>query len=210
MSLSSPATIPRTRIFRRWYPFSGGESFFSFIFSNTANRRLFWIAIFASVISLNIFKLCYPFPDFISDSYNYIESAHYLLPVNLWPIGYARFIYLIHAITPHDWLLPAVQFALLQLSILYFFFTIKYLYRPSRVISIILFVALLLNPLSLYLSNCVLSDALFTAITITWITLMLWQLQFPGRTGLVIQVLLMGLAFTLRYTAIYYPLISAA
>src|ERR1700754_4585368 len=211
MNLSTPSSpaIPHHRTIRDWHPFSGGVSFYSFIFRNTANKRLFWIAIFGSILFWDIFKFLYPFPDFISDSYNYIESAHYHLPVNLWPVGYARFIYFIHRIDTGDWLSLSVQFALLQLSLLYFFFSVKYLYRPSVITSRILFIVLLFNPLSLYLSNCVLSDALFTCITVTWITLMLWQMSLPGRAGLVVQVILMGLAFTLRYTAIYYPIISA-
>lgn len=186
-----------------------GHLFRTFVFGTQVNRKLLWIALIGSIIQLTVFKLCYPFPDFISDSYNYIESAANNLNVNLWPIGYAKFLALVHQISYSDTLLVAIQYFLLQSSLLYFFYTIKYLYRPQPLMTRILFIVILFNPLSLYLSNSVLSDALFTSITVLWISLLLWQLQFPSRKRLVIQVLLMGLAFTLRYTAMYYPLVSA-
>lgn len=185
------------------------HSFRSFVFGDRANRRLLWIALIGSIVQFIIFKLCYPFPDFMSDSYNYIESAALHLNVNLWPIGYAKFLELIHQISYSDTLLVSVQYLIVQLSLLYFFFTVKYLYNPSALTVKILFIFIFFNPASLYLSNYVLSDALFGAITIVWLSILLWEIKSPTKLGLLIQVLLMGLAFTIRYTAIFYPLVAA-
>ena len=191
------------------FPLSGGSSFFSFIMATKTNRWFLWATLIGSILQLTLFKLFYPFPDFISDSYNYIESAQFHLNANLWPIGYARFIEFIHQVHYSDTLLITIQYILVQASLLYFFYSVKYLYRPSAGTTRIIYIVLLFNPIFLYLSNCVLSDALFTSITVTWLTLLLWQIQFPNRKGLVIQVILIGLAFTLRYTAMYYPLVAA-
>jgi hypothetical protein len=180
-----------------------------FIFGAKANRKLLWVALVGSVVQLIVFKFCYPYPDFISDSYNYIQSAANHLNVNLWPIGYAKFIAFIHLISPSDTLLVATQYILLQISLLSFFYLVKYLYRPPALTTKILFIVLLFNPLSLYISNAVLSDALFITITIIWFSVLLWQLQFPNGIGFLIQVILIGLAFTIRYTAIYYPFVAA-
>src|SRR5438445_170385 len=106
-----------------------GHLFRTFVFGTQANRKLLWIVLLGSIVQLAIFKLCYPFPDFISDSYNYIESAANNLNVNLWPIGYAKFLVLIHQISYNDTLLVTIQYFLLQSSLLYFFYTINYLYR---------------------------------------------------------------------------------
>ena len=122
--------------------FSEGSSFLAFIFAARVNRRYLWFAMVGSIIQLTIFKICYPFPDFISDSYNYIQSAANHLNVNLWPIGYAKFLAFVHQINYSDTLLISIQYILLQASLLCFFYTVKYLYRPSGISSKIIFIHL--------------------------------------------------------------------
>jgi hypothetical protein len=145
----------------------------------------------------------------MSDSYNYIESAANNLNANIWPVGYAKFLILVHLISDSDTLLISIQYGLVQLSLLYFFYTVRYLYEPSALIANILFVVIFFNPASLYLSNYVLSDALFGNITILWFSILLRLLTHPSRILLLIQVILMGLAFTIRYTAMFYPFVAA-
>jgi hypothetical protein len=183
--------------------------FRQFIFGERVNRRYLWIAFAGSIVQLIFFKLCYPYPDFMSDSYNYLESAANNLNANIWPVGYAKFLILIHLISPSDTLLVSIQYGLVQFSLLYFFYTVKYLYKPSALTANILFVVIFFNPASLYLSNYVLSDALFGSITIIWFSLLLRLLTNPSRQLLLAQVVLMGLAFTIRYTAMFYPLVAA-
>src|SRR5580692_2413497 len=94
--------------------------------------RYLLLGIGASIVQIFLFKLAYPFPDFISDSYNYIESAALHLNVNLWPIGYAKFLWLFHQITYSDTALVCFQYFFLEATLLYFFFSFLYLYNPSR------------------------------------------------------------------------------
>ncbi len=184
-----------------------GRDFLSFVWKEKVNRRYLWITLVGSIIQFIILKLLFPFPDFISDSYNYIQSAIFHLNVNLWPIGYAKFLWLVHKIHYSDTFLLATQYAILQSALLYFFYTIACLLRPSRVSLNILFFFLLFNPLFLYMSNCVLSDALFNAITIVWLAQLMWQIFCPRMYHVIVSAVLIGLAFTIRYTAIYYPII---
>jgi hypothetical protein len=185
------------------------QSFRVYVFGSRIHRQYIWLALVLSIVQFVAFKLCYPYPDFISDSYNYIESAQHDLNVNLWPVAYAKFLALIHLISPSDLLLVAVQYVLFQSALLYFFISVKFLYRPSERVARVLFVALICNPLFIYLTNAVLSDALFAVISTVWLTILLWQLRSPNRIGLLIQVLLLSLAFMLRYAALYYPLVAA-
>jgi uncharacterized membrane protein YjfL (UPF0719 family) len=185
------------------------QSLLRFALEKSVNRRYLSIAVVGSIVQLIIFKLCYPFPDFMSDSYNYIESAAFNLNANIWPVGYAKFLIFVHSISHSDLLLVSIQYGLVQLSLLYFFYTILYLYKPSVLAAKILFVVIFFNPASLYLSNYVLSDALFGSVTILWFSLLLRLLTSPSKKLLLIQVLLMGLAFTIRYTAMFYPLVAA-
>jgi hypothetical protein len=178
-------------------------------FINKANRGFAWWALGLSIASFIVFKFCYPYPDFISDSYNYIESAAKHLDVNLWPIGYAKFLTLVHLLSANDTLLVGIQYAFLQISLLVLFYTLLDLFRPSRGMTRLLFVVLLVNPVFLWLANCIMSDALFATLSIAWISLLLQQLRAPSRIGLLIQVLLVAMAFVVRPTAMYYPFIGA-
>jgi hypothetical protein len=173
-----------------------------------SDQRYLLLAIGTSIVQIFLFKLAYPFPDFISDSYNYIESAALHLNVNLWPIGYAKFLWFIHKINYSDTFLVCVQYFLLQAALGYLFFFIRRLFRPSVTTTRILFIFLLVNPLSLYISNAVLSDSLFTALSIVWLVAMIRQLVSPDIRNVFWMALVVGIAFTLRYTAIYYPLIT--
>jgi hypothetical protein len=184
------------------------ESFYAFLTRKKTNRRYLLLALCSTIILFILFKIAYPFPDFISDSYDYIESAAFHLDVNLWPVGYAKFLWLIHKINHSDTFLVGVQYFILQAALAYLFFIVLWLFRPSRISSNVLFVFLLLNPLSLYLSNSVLSDAIFSALTIIWLVQLILQFIRPRAVPIFLMAIVIALAFTIRYTAIYYPVIT--
>ena len=187
----------------------GLPPFFQFVFKNKSNKEYFLIALFGGILQIVFFKILYPFPDFISDSYSYIDTNLYHMSVNLWPIGYSKFLWLIHAITPSDTFLVVCQYFLLQASMLYFFFTVLYLYGLKKNHANILFIFLFFNPLFLWLSNCVLSDALFCAISLVLFTQNMFMFHKPKLHHIIVSTVLIGLVFTIRYTAIYYPIVSA-
>lgn len=163
----------------------------------------------AAMIQIIIFKLCYPYADFFSDSYSYIYAASKRLDVNIWPIGYSKFLWLFHQVTSSDTAVVVFQYLLLQTVTLYFFFTLLYFYQPSRKISNIIFGCLFFNPLMLYLSNYISSDSLFLALSLLWVVQLLWIIHQPSLYRLFVHALLIVVLFTLRYNAMYYPLISA-
>lgn len=185
----------------------GKKNFYHFTFREKKNRIYLVTAAIGAIIQFIIFKLLYPYPDFISDSYSYISTNLYHMDVNLWPIGYSKFLLYIHYITHSDTFLIAVQYLLLEISLAYFFFSFIYLYQPGKKNISILYLFFLFNPIFLYLSNAVLSDSLFATLTIIFLTQFLWMLHRPRVLQLVTQGVIVGLAFTIRYTAIYYPLV---
>jgi len=182
-------------------------SFANFILRDKCNRR-YLLAFPLAIVEIIIFKQLYPFPDFISDSYSYIATNLYHMKVNLWPIGYSIFINIVHAISPSQYLLVTCQYLILVLAFLYFFYTTLYLYKPGKNSTRIIFAFLFLNPLFIYLSNCVLSDTLFCAISMVIFTQFLWMAYKTSYPNLLISGLLIVLAFTIRYTAIYYPIFA--
>jgi hypothetical protein len=184
-------------------------SFGQYIWRVSVNRKyLFW-GLGLIIVQFIIFKILYPFPDFISDSYSYIFAASTNLDVNIWPIGYSKFLYAFHQLTHSDTALVAFQYFFLELSALYFFFTFLYFYQPFRKTSIILFVFLFLNPIFLYFANLVNSDALFAALSLLWLAELLWIMHRPNLYHFIIQAILLFLCFTIRNNAYYYPLIAA-
>jgi 4-amino-4-deoxy-L-arabinose transferase-like glycosyltransferase len=183
---------------------SSQYSFSDFVWK--LNRRYLMVGIIAGMIQIIVFKFLYPLPDFISDSYSYINTNLFDMKVNLWPVGYSIFIRFIHAITSSSYFLVFLQFWILQASLYYFYFTVTYLYPIKW--RIILFIFLFFNPIFLYLSNCVLSDALFCALTLVLIAQYFWMFYKPSYSHIILQALLIGALFIIRYTAIYYPIVS--
>jgi hypothetical protein len=176
--------------------------------STTSNRNLLGLAVIITLVQFIIFKLLYPFPDFFSDSYSYIRAASAHLDISIWPIGYSKFLAAFHAITHSDTALIAFQYFFLEIAAMYFFFTILYLYQPRKIARNLLFAFLFCNPLVLYLSNYVNSDPLFAALSLLWITQILWIVHKPRTYQLFTQAVLLFACFTVRNNAYYYPLVS--
>lgn len=185
-------------------------AFWDYIFRQPANRWFVWVGIVGILAQLVIFKYLYPHMGYINgDSYVYLETAYFNYTVNTYPVGYSMFLRLFSVFTRSDTALMVFQYCLLQFSIMYFLFTLFRLYQPGNVVRIMLFAVMLFNPVFLYLANYVSSDALFLSLSLIWFTQLCWIIYNP-TTGLIIgQGILLFLAFTVRYNALYYPLIAA-
>ncbi|HEY8957433.1 hypothetical protein [Chitinophaga sp.] len=180
-----------------------------FIFKKESNK---WYAIFAiigSILQLTIFKYLYPFASFINgDSYSYLETAYHNLPINTYPIGYSMFLRFFSIFTKSDTILVAFQYFLVQLSLQAFIFTLFHYYKPSPITKISLFTFTLFNPAILYLSNYISSDAFFLALSIIWFTQLFWIINAPSKRLIFINAIILFVAFTVRYNALFYPIIA--
>ncbi|PSL48216.1 dolichyl-phosphate-mannose-protein mannosyltransferase [Chitinophaga niastensis] len=185
------------------------SSFRQFILKEKRNRNYLLIAVLAAITQLIIFKLLYPYADFFSDSYSYIRAAASHYDVSIWPIGYSKFLWLFHQVTYSDTALVAFQYLFVEAMALYFFFTVCYFYQPTTQISNIIFIFLFFNPLTLYLSNYVSSDAPFLALSLWWVVQLLRIIHRPRPYQVITHALLVAVAFTFRYNAMYYPVITA-
>jgi len=184
-------------------------SFLRSIWSDFLNRRFLVTALTLGCILWILFKFIYRDPNLVLDSYYYIKAAVLNWDSNAWPIGYSKFLRLFNLFSHSPTVLVTVQFICLQLALLLFFFSWRLLFNPGKWISIALFALLFINPLFLYCCNYVLSDALFITLSICWITQLLWLLHHPRPWMIITHALLLILAFTVRYNALYYPLIGA-
>lgn len=185
------------------------QSVVSELFREKAHQKYLALGLLLMTVQITLFKILYPYADFFSDSYSYIYAAIAGLNVNLWPIGYSKFILLFHQISHSDTALVVFQYFLIQLSTLYLLLTIFYYYRPGKMVSNILFYVLMLNPVIPYLSNYISSDGLFLALSLCWAAQLITMLHKPTILLLLVHTILIAVAFTVRYNAIYYPIISA-
>lgn len=180
-----------------------------YIFRCPTNKWFVRIGIPVIIIQLVIFKILYPFAGFINgDSYVYIESAYYNFSINTYPIGYSKFLRLVSVFTKSDTVVVGIQYLLLQGSTMAFIFTVFYFYRPAKLTKIILFAFMLVNPVYLYLANYISSDSFFLSLSLIWFTLLLWIMNRPTNKLIFVNALILFAAFTVRYNALFYPIIS--
>jgi len=173
-------------------------------------RKRALIAAAATLVLFFIFKQFYPFASFFQDSYTYLDVAAHGDPISYRPIGYSWFLVATHFISSSDTFLVFIQYCILQLAGFYIYFSVEVLYSPRRAVGNILFFFLLFNPLHLYLAGAVSSDALFTGLSLVWLTELLWLMHSPSWGRLVRQVALLVVIFSILYNALCYPVIAAA
>jgi hypothetical protein len=154
-----------------------------------------------------VFKGFYPFMDYFSDSYVYLSTAASGAGVALWPVGYSRFLWLVHQVHYSDVFLFWVQYLLLQVS---FLWCVRLLLKvlPGVYARYWWVLVVVINPLLLYLSNYVSGDALFTALSFLWFSLLLLVIYRPNMYVLLLHGIVLAIAFTVRYNALYFPLVS--
>lgn len=162
----------------------------------------------AIIVQFIIFKICYPFADYFNDSYTYIDSAanHHLMSVR--PIGYSRFLELVHLATTSDTIVVFLQYLTMQLGALLLFFTVRYFFPLPKKASNWLFGILLFNPVILYISNYISSDALFVGLSVFWFVQLIWLINRPRWIQLLPLAGLLFIIFSLRYAALYLPSIA--
>lgn len=195
-------------LFRRQDPPYQAETFKRFILADNTRRKYLLMALAGMVVQFILFKLAYPFGDYFSDSYSYIYAAANHFDFNIWPVGYSKFIYIVHLFTHSDTALVGIQYAATIIAGLLFFYTILYWFTPSKTVTQVLYVFLFFNPLTLYVCNYISSDGIFMAMSLTWFSLLLWIIFKPNLWFIFAHALLLGIAFPVRYNAMYYPIVA--
>lgn len=186
------------------------NTFKSFLIHNKRNQIIFLSIGALFIVQFAIFKYFYPFPSFIhGDSFVYIDTAAKNLDINTYMVGYSRFLRLFSVFTSSDTILVAFQYMFMQISVLFLLYTIFYLYRPGKIVQGILLCFMVFNPLFLNLGNLISSDGLFLALSMIWFTLLIWIMNRPSTPVIFWHMVVLFLAFTVRYNALIYPIIAA-
>jgi len=188
---------------------SPAAAFFAYIWNNRRNRAYCLVALAVYLLQFLLFKLQYPFANYMPDSYSYLDAAANNADVNMWPVAYSKFLRLFSVFTHSDKILAAFQYLFMQGASLIFLFTLLYFLKPGKVVKTTLYIFFLLNPIALYVANYISADALFIGCSLLWITSLTWIIFQPRAWLIAAHGVLLLACFILRYNAIYYPLISA-
>jgi hypothetical protein len=175
----------------------------------TPTTRYGYLVIPAMAVLWILFKCCYPYADFFTDSYTYIQAAADRDAISFRPVGYSLFLRLVHGVSRSDTVLVTIQFLLVQSSCWVLFLFLCRRCAPGPRIWWLIAAFLVLDPLVYYISNFVSSDALFIALSLFWLTSLMRSMFTPGWCGLVIQWILLLLIFYTRYVALFYPVVAA-
>jgi hypothetical protein len=173
------------------------------------NKGYIWSAFALTIVSLTGFKLIYPYPNMVLDSYYYVLAAISKADVNAWAIGYSWFIRFVGMFSHSPLLFVIVQYGLLQTALLVFWLTFTRCITLSKPAKRILFILLLANPIFLYTANFVMADSLFISLSLLWISLLISMVFRPKVYLLWVHAFLILLVFSVRYNALYYPFVAA-
>lgn len=156
-----------------------------------------------------VFKCFYPYADYFTDSYSYIQAAAGKDSIDYRPIGYSIFLRLVHGVSASDTFLVTLQYVLVQTASLVLYVRLEKLCHPVRWVKLLILTFLVLNPVIPYTCNYISSDALFIALSLLWLDLLIGIILRPSWGILWLQLLLLALIFNIRYVALYYPAVAA-
>jgi len=188
------------------------ESFFTFIFSKNQRIRLISIIGFYVIVYI-IMKYLYPFPDGISDSGGYVLAASMNEYRGFRPFGYSKFLIFLHGISSSVSFVVFTQYLIHVLSTIFFLYTIKYFFRIKNQITESAFDILSIGSiLTIYLTNSILSDSLFTSMTLIWLAAGIWFIMSEKLSvkiiSFLLKALLLSFIINLRYTGLFYVAIE--
>jgi len=182
------------------------DGFRDFVFRQHLQLLLYSVGLLA--LHYILLRIFYPHTIVIGDGHHYIRVAMNNIEISGWPIGYSKLLEGIHLFTKDDWAIGLLQYIVLEGAVIYFYFTLRYLLRPGKWVSGCILFFLLFNPFVLFISNYVLSDGLFAAFTVLWFTATLRYTYNARPLHMYLMVIFFFLAYTMRYYAMFYPLIS--
>lgn len=172
------------------------------------HKKIVWLLGSCLVVFFILGKIVFPHPNFMPDSYAYLEAARRNPAIDTWPIGYSMFLRIQSVFTRNDVVLVAIQYFFLQGCTLYFLFGLAHLLQMNRKLLYVLAFAFVVNPAAFLISNYVAADALFTGLSLLWVCLLLQLMVQPKAKLLWMHAVLLLVLFTIRYNALYYPVIA--
>jgi len=170
-----------------------------------------WLTVVLPILTMEwiVFKCLYPYPDFFTDSYSYIQTAAQQDAIGYRPVGYSLFLRLVHVFSSSATLVVTLQFLLVQGASVGLVLTLRRWCALKEGVVGVLMGFILLNPVIPYMCNYISSDALFIGLSLIWLTVLTGVLRDGKWWRLVVQVVLLFVIFNVRYVALFYPAVAA-
>lgn len=183
-------------------------SFFSFLKEKEQKTELLALLSLYGLLNVLLYY-CYPYPMSYFDSANYIYCAQTDVYGGFRPMGYSWFLQFFHAISNSFYFIGMGQFWFNALATCFFLFTIKYFYPPKNKPAFYLFaLAVILSPVTLYLTHWVMSDSVFTSLTLLWLTSGIWLMHRLNWLVAAAHLIIMLLAIQVRFVGLFYPAVT--
>jgi hypothetical protein len=207
---SKPAPQIATKPKPKPKPVAQGPSFLKFLIAR--EQYMDWALIGGLYIAILIFlKIYYPYPQTETDSGNYILSAVTGKINGYRPYGYSGFLSFFKGFSSDICFITTWQWFITFLSVSFFLFTIRFIFRDMpRVAFYILAVIAILNPSVIFMDSYVMSDSLFTSLTLLFITTCIWIIYNGSYVAIATNLIISWWCMDTRYIGLFYPVLTAA
>lgn len=184
--------------------------FFKFLISK--EQLPDWILMFVVCLAgYIILKICYPFPNCISDSLGYIYAAEKSQFYFYRPYGFSYFLELVHAISPSVHAVFISQMIIYFISTVIFAFTIKYFFKPrNKIVWYVLLFVFTLSPMGFRLANNILSDLIYGATIYIMIAAFIFIVKKRSWFALIALTIFLFFSLHIRYSSIIFPIVFIA
>jgi len=153
------------------------SEFFIFLKEKQQKRELLlFVVVYVALFIL--IRFAYPYPDTFPDTGNYVLCAENMEIGGYRPIGYSWFLNFFHKISSSVHFVFVAQFLFNVIATLFLLFTIKFFFHPAKnYIYLIAAFLVILCPTALYLTNYLMSDSVFTSLTLIWTATAIWLMH---------------------------------
>ena len=207
---SKPVAAPPTGPRPTGSSAGAGDGFWFFL-RQPAQRRDLWGLAASFALLYAVVHYCYPYPLITEDSPNYVKCALDNTYGGYRPMGYSWFLQGFHFFSGRIVFVGATQYWLYALATAYFLLTVKYFFPPRRPWLFYLFAGgMVLSPVALYLTHWLMSDSVFAALTLGWLSTGLWLLRRVSWLLAALHVAALVLAIQVRFIGLFYPFFTAA
>lgn len=164
----------------------------------------------AAIAVYIIFVILYPLPFVFPDSGSYMLSAYDPDQFNIYrPMGYSGYISFLHGIWGSMGFLTAVTYFLHIISALFLLFSARYLLKLKGGLGfVMLSVCALFAPTLLFATNFIMSDSLFTSLTMLFLATALWIVFSRNWVVIVVHLLIFWGLYSVRFSGMFYVPIS--
>jgi len=190
-----------------------GQTFYSFLKQKTQKRELI-VLVGVYLVLYFLMLYFYPFPNGISDSGGYVLSASQDKYLGYRPFGYSWFLIFLHHLSCSIHFVVIIQAFLNMIGTLFFIFSVHYFFKiPGKLLRVLFDGFVVASLVVVYLTNTILSDSIFTSLTLLWVTFGLWfiftEKLFAQLLFFTIQCILLIFLIKVRYTGLFYIGIEA-